>query len=106
MDSLDAADREAGVVAASAGNHAQGVAEACRTLGIRGRIYVPGSTPRQKRERITAIGGELVELILVGDSFDDRSEEHTSELPSRGHIVCRPLLENKKSERAGAESWA
>src|SRR5690625_6367842 len=71
MDSLDAADREAGVVAASAGNHAQGVAEACRTLGIRGRIYVPGTTPRQKRERITAIGGGMVELILVGDRFDE-----------------------------------
>ena len=56
LDSLDAVQREAGVVAASAGNHAQGVARACRTLGVTGRIYVPGTTPRQKRERITAIG--------------------------------------------------
>ena len=91
MDSLDAADREAGVVAASAGNHAQGVAEACRTLGIRGRIYVPGTTPRQKRERITAIGGEMVELILVGDSFDDAAETAADDAERTGATQVPPF---------------
>src|SRR3954452_14693962 len=45
-------DRAHGVVCASAGNHAQGVALACRKLGVHGRIYLPRTTPRQKRERI------------------------------------------------------
>src|SRR5262245_35583575 len=45
------------VVRASAGDHAQGVAYACASLGIRGRIFLPRTTPRQKRNRIEAIGG-------------------------------------------------
>ena len=56
---------------ASAGNHAQGVAFSCRHLGVPGRIVVPRTTPRQKRERITAIGGDLVTLVVTGDTYDD-----------------------------------
>ena len=59
-----------GVVAASAGNHAQGVAYACRTMKVPGRIYVPTTTPKQKRDRIRWHGGEFVELIAVGDTYD------------------------------------
>ncbi|GAA1490280.1 threonine ammonia-lyase IlvA [Brachybacterium sacelli] len=91
LDSLDQEAREAGVVAASAGNHAQGVAQACRTLGIRGRIYVPGSTPRQKRERITAIGGDLVELVLVGDTFDDAAEAAADDVERTGATQVPPF---------------
>ena len=54
---LDDAARAAGVVCASAGNHGQGVAHACRVLGVRGAVFVPGTTPRQKRARIRALGG-------------------------------------------------
>jgi threonine dehydratase len=68
---LDAAERAAGAVCASAGNHGQGVAYACRMLGMRGRVHVPRTTPRQKRERITALGGDAVELVVDGDSYDD-----------------------------------
>ena len=68
---LDAAERAAGVVCASAGNHGQGMAYACRRLGVRGRVYVPATTPRQKRERIRALGGERVELVVEGDTYDD-----------------------------------
>jgi threonine dehydratase len=68
---LDEATRARGVVCASAGNHAQGVAFACDRLGTHGRIFVPGTTPRQKRERILAIGGAEVEVIVVGDSYED-----------------------------------
>lgn len=68
---LDAAVRARGVVCASAGNHAQGVAFACDRLGTSGRIFVPGTTPRQKRERILAIGGDEVEVVVVGDSYED-----------------------------------
>jgi threonine dehydratase len=66
-------DAAAGVVCASAGNHAQGVAYACAALAIKGRIYLPRTTPRQKRERIAAIGGPWVEIVIDGDSYDDAS---------------------------------
>ncbi|MBS1892619.1 MAG: pyridoxal-phosphate dependent enzyme, partial [Actinobacteria bacterium] len=59
-------DTAAGVVCASAGNHAQGVAYACAALGIRGRIHLPRTTPRQKRERIAAIGGAWVDIVIEG----------------------------------------
>ncbi|MDN6399460.1 MAG: threonine ammonia-lyase IlvA [Brachybacterium sp.] len=91
LDSLDRTAREAGVVAASAGNHAQGVAQACRALGIRGRIYVPGTTPRQKRERIIAIGGAMVELILIGDTFDDAAEAAADDAERTGATQVPPF---------------
>src|SRR3954462_4997962 len=68
---LGPAERAAGAVGASAGNHGQGVAHACRTLGIRGRVHVPSTTPRQKRERIQALGGDTVELVVGGDTYDE-----------------------------------
>ncbi|WP_083305754.1 threonine ammonia-lyase IlvA [Brachybacterium sp. HMSC06H03] len=91
LDSLDADQREAGVVAASAGNHAQGVAQACRTLGVSGRIYVPSTTPRQKRERITSIGGDLVELVLIGDTFDDAAEAAADDAERTGAVQVPPF---------------
>ena len=68
--SLSRADAARGVVCASAGNHAQGVAYACAKLGVKARIYVPGTTPRQKRNRILALGGDAVELVIRGDTYD------------------------------------
>ena len=64
-------DTAAGIVCASAGNHAQGVAYACAALEIKGRIYLPRTTPRQKRERIAAIGGRWVDIVIEGDTYDD-----------------------------------
>jgi len=68
---LDDAARARGVVCASAGNHAQGVALACQRLGVTARIFVPGTTPRQKRERIVSLGGSGVEVIVTGNSYED-----------------------------------
>jgi threonine dehydratase len=68
---LDEETRARGVVCASAGNHGQGLAYACAALGVRGRVYVPRPTPRQKRDRIAALGGDAVELIVAGDSYDE-----------------------------------
>ncbi|WP_372477229.1 threonine ammonia-lyase IlvA [Gordonia liuliyuniae] len=70
MAQLSDAERAAGVVAASAGNHAQGVAFACATMGVQGRIYVPTTTPKQKRDRINWHGKGFVELIAVGETYD------------------------------------
>ncbi len=63
--------QSAGVVCASAGNHAQGVAFACAALGVHGRIYLPRTTPRQKRDRVAAIGGSSIEILLSGETYDD-----------------------------------
>ncbi|MCW2684866.1 MAG: ilvA, partial [Blastococcus sp.] len=71
ISQLDGAARAAGVVCASAGNHGQGVAYACRALQVRGHVFVPGTTPRQKRERIASLGGDMIELVVVGDSYDE-----------------------------------
>ncbi|MEW6867100.1 threonine ammonia-lyase IlvA [Trueperella pyogenes] len=62
------------VVCASAGNHAQGVAFACNEKHIHGTIFVPSTTPRQKRNRIAAIGGQWVTLRIVGSTFDECSQ--------------------------------
>ncbi|MBW9209764.1 threonine ammonia-lyase IlvA [Mumia sp. zg.B53] len=70
---LDDAERGRGLVAASAGNHAQGVAYAARALGAHARIYLPRTTPRQKRDRIATLGGDAVEVIVGGDTYDAAS---------------------------------
>lgn len=71
---LDEATRARGVVCASAGNHAQGFALACASLGVDGTVFVPATTPRQKRERIAVLGGDRVTVCVVGDTYDDASE--------------------------------
>lgn len=71
MAQLPEERRSAGVVCASAGNHGQGVAYACRHLGIDGAVVVPATTPRQKRDRIRALGGERVEVVVTGDTYDE-----------------------------------
>ncbi len=60
-----------GIVCASAGNHAQGVAFSCDKLGTRGVIFMPEITPRQKVKQTEMFGNNSVELVLVGDTFDD-----------------------------------
>ena len=58
-------------VCASAGNHAQGVAFMCKYLGVRGRIFMPVTTPSQKIMKTKTFGGDLIEIKLVGDYFDE-----------------------------------
>jgi threonine dehydratase len=60
-----------GVVCASAGNHAQGVAYSCKKKGIKGIIYMPEITPKQKVKQTEMFGNGNVELVLTGDTFDD-----------------------------------
>lgn len=67
-----------GVVCASAGNHAQGVAYSCKMLGIQGKIFMPAPTPRQKVSQVKLFGGSFVEVILTGDTFDDSFQQAIS----------------------------
>ncbi|RIV22152.1 threonine dehydratase [Fibrisoma montanum] len=60
-----------GVVCASAGNHAQGLAYACRKMGVKGRIFMPTTTPAQKVKQVRMFGKEFVDVVLTGDTYDD-----------------------------------
>jgi threonine dehydratase len=93
---LDDAERAAGAVCASAGNHGQGMAYACAALGIRGRVHVPRTTPRQKRERIAALGGDAVELVVEGDSYDDAAE-HAAEYAERTGATMVPAFDDRRT---------
>ncbi|MCE7791929.1 threonine ammonia-lyase IlvA [Salipaludibacillus sp. CUR1] len=75
MQSLSEKELQNGVVCASAGNHAQGVAYSCKALGVRGRIFMPSTTPRQKVSRVKFFGEPFVEVVLTGDTFDDSFKE-------------------------------
>lgn len=66
----NASGDEVHFVCASAGNHAQGVAFACRHFGVRGTIFMPVTTPKQKIDKTKIFGGEAVEIVLTGDYFD------------------------------------
>ncbi|KIL50629.1 threonine ammonia-lyase IlvA [Jeotgalibacillus soli] len=75
MQSLDRGQLEKGVVCASAGNHAQGVAYACKQLQVNGKIYMPATTPRQKVNQVEMFGRGFIEIVLTGDTFDDAYNE-------------------------------
>lgn len=71
ISTLDPEEQEQGVICASAGNHAQGVAYSCKLLQIKGKIYMPKTTPKQKIKQVRLFGGSFVEIVLTGDTFDD-----------------------------------
>jgi threonine dehydratase len=88
---LAVAERARGVVCASAGNHAQGVAFSCRRLRVPGRIFVPRTTPRQKRERILAFGGDFVDLVIEGAGYDDAGRAATAYAAETGAVLVPPF---------------
>lgn len=71
MSSLPAEQLEQGVVCASAGNHAQGFAYSCMKLNVKGVVFMPVITPKQKIHQTKMFGEENIEIRLVGDTFDD-----------------------------------
>ncbi len=91
IDSMSADERARGVVCASAGNHAQGVAFACQALGIQATIFMPEITPSQKIERVKHFGGAVVEIRLVGDSYDDANAAAQAFCAERNAIFVHPF---------------
>lgn len=71
ITSLSQEQLKNGVVCASAGNHAQGVAFSCFKLGVKGVIFMPAPTPKQKVQQVLMFGKDQVEVVLKGDTFDD-----------------------------------
>ena len=81
----------AGVVCSSAGNHAQGFAYACQSLGVHGRVYVPAKTPKQKRDRIRYHGGDFIELIVGGSTYDLAAEAALADVARSGATLVPPF---------------
>ncbi|MEZ0339640.1 threonine ammonia-lyase IlvA [Mycobacterium sp. pV006] len=87
---LTADETAAGVVCSSAGNHAQGFALACRSMGIRGRVYVPAKTPKQKRNRIRYHGGDFIDLIVGGKTYDMAAQAAIDDVARTGATLVPP----------------
>jgi len=75
MISLSKKELSKGVICASAGNHAQGVALACHTLQAHGIVFMPTTTPQQKIKKVKSFGKEFIEVRLIGDTYDDAYQQ-------------------------------
>lgn len=95
IQSLTAEQHKRGVVCASAGNHAQGVAFSCRQLNIKGIIYMPAITPKQKINQVKMFGGENTEIVLIGDTFDE-CQEHALEYTNAHKMTFIPPFDHLK----------
>ncbi|MGY6718828.1 threonine ammonia-lyase IlvA [Bacillus licheniformis] len=91
MKQLSKETTKNGVVCASAGNHAQGVAFSCKHLGIHGKIFMPSTTPRQKISQVELFGKEYVEIILTGDTFDDAYQSAVACCEEEKHAFIHPF---------------
>ncbi|HVX20477.1 MAG TPA: threonine ammonia-lyase IlvA [Acidimicrobiales bacterium] len=91
ISSLTDEERHRGVVCASAGNHGQGLAFCCAALRIHGKVFLPASTPRQKRDRIVAIGGPWVEPVIAGSTFDETNAAAEQDAARRGAVYVHPF---------------
>ncbi|WP_428908431.1 threonine ammonia-lyase IlvA [Niallia sp. Krafla_26] len=88
-----------GVICASAGNHAQGVAYACRKLKINGKIFMPTTTPKQKIQSVEMHGREYVEIVLSGDTFDESYNQAVICAEEEGRTFIHPF--NDENVMAG-----
>lgn len=95
IQSLTEEQRKRGVVCASAGNHAQGVAYSCKALNIHGVIYMPAITPKQKINQVKMFGGEHIEIVLTGDTFDE-CQTYALEFTSQNDKVFIPPFDHAK----------
>ncbi|TFJ70014.1 threonine ammonia-lyase IlvA [Carnobacterium maltaromaticum] len=80
-----------GVTCASAGNHAQGVAFTCAKLGISATIFMPTTTPQQKQNQVKFFGKDKVEIVLIGDTFDECSKEALAFSEKTGSAFIHPF---------------
>ncbi len=101
MSSLSESEKEKGVICASAGNHAQGVALSCKLLQVKGVIYMPVTTPIQKIEQVKMFGEAYVEVKLEGDTFDDSQELAYTESAISGKTFVHPFDDEKVIEGQG-----
>ncbi|WOC40208.1 threonine ammonia-lyase IlvA [Polaribacter sp. HL-MS24] len=98
MSSLVPKEKERGIVCASAGNHAQGVALSCKLLKIKGTIYMPSPTPNQKIEQVKMFGEEYITVVIEGDSFDDAYHAAMVDCESQNKTFIHPFNDEKVIE--------
>lgn len=98
MSSLSLAEIENGIVCASAGNHAQGVAISCKLLKIKGTIFMPSPTPNQKVEQVKMFGEEFIEVVLIGDTFDDAYHAAMQQSEALNKTFIHPFNDEKVIE--------
>lgn len=98
ISSLTATQIENEIVCASAGNHAQGFALSCKLLKIKGTIFMPSPTPNQKIEQVKMFGEDYVDVILVGDTFDDAYHSAMEECERLNKTFIHPFNDKKVIE--------
>ena len=91
MVSLTLEERAKGVVCASAGNHAQGVAYSCQKLGVYGKIYMPSTTPKQKVTQVRMFGKDSIEVVLTGDTYDAAHKAAMEDCQKTGMVFIHPF---------------
>ncbi len=101
IKSLSEEDLKNGIVCASAGNHAQGVALSCKLLNIKGEIFMPTTTPKQKIEQVRMFGNGCIEIILKGDTFDESNREAIAHSINEGKTFIPPFDDPKIIEGQG-----
>ncbi|HEL2559703.1 threonine ammonia-lyase IlvA [Streptococcus suis] len=84
-------EKSRGVVCASAGNHAQGVAYTCQEMQIPATIFMPITTPQQKIGQVKFFGGDYVEIRLVGDTFDESAKAAQDYTQESGKTFIDPF---------------
>ena len=95
IKNLSTPQMEKGIICASAGNHAQGVAYSCQLLNIHGIIYMPSTTPRQKVMQVKMFGKDKVEVILTGDTYDDAYTVASEECIKSNRTFIHPFDDPK-----------
>ena len=99
--SIDPDSMKNGIVCASAGNHAQGVAFSCSKLKIMGSIFMPVTTPKQKIEQVRMFGKEFIEIVLTGDTFDAANSAAITYAKENGKTFIPPFDDPKVMEGQG-----
>lgn len=95
ISSLDDSQRNKRIVCASAGNHAQGVAYSCNLLNIQGTIFMPATTPKQKVKQVELFGKDKIDIVLVGDTFDDSYAKAQEYCKENGGVFVHPFDDEK-----------
>lgn len=101
IQSLSEEARSNGVICASAGNHAQGFAYSCNLLKIKGKVYMPSTTPKQKVDKVRFFGKEFVSVVLFGDTFDDSYKTAMEACEKEGLTFVHPFDDEKVMEGQG-----
>lgn len=98
IHSLTQEQRDKGIVCASAGNHSQGVAYSCKALQIKGTIFMPAPTPKQKIEQVRMFGEDYIDIVLYGDTFDDANKAAMLQCEQNGKTFVHPFDDEKVIE--------